>query len=64
MARDWITRSRRGPAERRLSGAPTGCSPAPATDAQLEELCRIAQQRSPVFDIVSNPVPVDVRVAR
>jgi len=30
----------------------------------LEELVRVAQQRSPVFDIVSNPVPVKVELAR
>lgn len=35
-----------------------------ATDEQLEELCRVAQRRSPVFDIVSNPVPVEVRLER
>ena len=35
-----------------------------ASDEQLEELCRLAQKRSPVFDIVSNPVPVEVRVQR
>jgi uncharacterized OsmC-like protein len=35
-----------------------------ATDEQLEELCRVAQQRSPVFDIVSNPVPVEVKLER
>jgi uncharacterized OsmC-like protein len=29
----------------------------------LEELCRVAQRRSPVFDIVSHPVPVTVRLA-
>lgn len=33
-----------------------------ATEEQLEELCQLAQQRSPVFDIVSNPVPVSVRL--
>lgn len=35
-----------------------------ATDEQLEELCRVAQRRSPVFDIVSNPVPVEVKLER
>jgi uncharacterized OsmC-like protein len=30
---------------------------------QLEELVQIARQRSPVFDIVSNPVPVKVKLA-
>ena len=33
------------------------------TDEQKEELCQLAQSRSPVFDIISNPVPVEVRVA-
>lgn len=33
-----------------------------ATPGQLEELAEVAQRRSPVFDIVSNPVPVSVRV--
>lgn len=35
-----------------------------ATPAQLAELVELAQQRSPVFDIVTNPVPVTVRVER
>lgn len=35
-----------------------------ATDEQLEELCRLAERRSPVFDIVSNPVPVEVKLER
>jgi uncharacterized OsmC-like protein len=30
----------------------------------LEELCRVAQKRSPVFDIISNPVPVSVDLDR
>ena len=30
---------------------------------QLEELVQIAQDRSPVFDMVSNPVPVRVKLA-
>jgi uncharacterized OsmC-like protein len=30
----------------------------------IEELCRLAQSRSPVFDIVSNPTPIAVRVER
>jgi uncharacterized OsmC-like protein len=30
---------------------------------QLEELVQIAQQRSPVFDCVTNPVPVNVKLA-
>jgi len=33
-------------------------------ESQLEELCRMAQQYSPVFDIVSNGVPVSVELAR
>jgi uncharacterized OsmC-like protein len=32
-----------------------------ATEEQLKELVEIAQQRSPVFDIVTNKVPVSVR---
>jgi uncharacterized OsmC-like protein len=32
-----------------------------APEETLDELCQLAQQRSPVFDIVSNPVPVSVR---
>jgi uncharacterized OsmC-like protein len=31
-----------------------------ASDEVLDELCQVAQQRSPVFDIVSRPVPVMV----
>ena len=30
---------------------------------QLEELVKIAQQRSPVFDCVTNPVAVNVKLA-
>lgn len=30
---------------------------------QLEELVKVAQQRSPVYDCVSNPVPVSVKLA-
>ncbi len=26
----------------------------------LDELCQLAQDRSPVFDIISNPVPISV----
>jgi uncharacterized OsmC-like protein len=33
------------------------------TDEQLRELVEYAQQRSPVFDIVTNPVPVTVSIA-
>ena len=35
---------------------------ADATPAQLQELVELAQQRSPVFDIVTHPVPVQVRL--
>jgi uncharacterized OsmC-like protein len=35
---------------------------ADAPQETLEELCQLAQRRSPVFDIVSNPVPVSVRL--
>ena len=35
---------------------------ADAPQEKLEELCQLAQQRSPVFDIISNPVPVSVRL--
>jgi uncharacterized OsmC-like protein len=31
-------------------------------DETLEELCRLAQKHSPVFDILSKPVPVSVHV--
>ncbi len=34
-----------------------------ATPAQLEELCRYVQRTSPVGDIISNPVPVEVSLA-
>jgi len=33
-----------------------------ATKEQLQELVDLAQKRSPVFDIVSNPTPVNVRL--
>ena len=33
-----------------------------ASEEQIEELCRLAQKYSPVFDTVSNPVKVNVRV--
>lgn len=36
---------------------------ADATREELEELVRVAQKRSPVFDIVSHPVPVSVELA-
>ncbi len=35
-----------------------------ASEEQLEELVQVAQARSPVFDIVSNPVPVSVRMEK
>lgn len=35
---------------------------ADASYEQLEELTRLAQMRSPVFDIVTNPTPVEVRL--
>jgi uncharacterized OsmC-like protein len=31
-------------------------------DEKLEELCRVAQKHSPVFDIISKPVPVSVHL--
>jgi len=34
-----------------------------ASDEELEELVRMAQRYSPVFDIVSNPVPVTATLA-
>jgi uncharacterized OsmC-like protein len=35
-----------------------------APQDQLQELVALAQKRSPVFDIVSNPVPVQVTLAK
>ena len=35
---------------------------ADASEEVLEELCRLAQKRSPVFDIFTNGVPVDVQL--
>ena len=35
-----------------------------ASQETLQELCELTQKRSPVFDIVSNPVPVSVQLAR
>ena len=35
---------------------------ADAPREKLEELCELAQKRSPVFDIVSHPVPVSVQL--
>jgi len=37
---------------------------ADATEEQLEELVQLARERSPVFDIVSHPVPVSVELQR
>jgi uncharacterized OsmC-like protein len=37
---------------------------ADAPEEILDELCQLAQQRSPVFDIISHPVPVSVRRER
>jgi uncharacterized OsmC-like protein len=33
-----------------------------APEEKLEELCQLARKRSPVFDIISNPVSVSVRL--
>jgi len=35
-----------------------------ATDEQLNELVRLAQKRSPIFDNISNPTPIEVNVER
>jgi uncharacterized OsmC-like protein len=35
-----------------------------APEEKLEELVQLAQKRSPVFDIVTNPVPVSVEVEK
>jgi len=35
-----------------------------ASDAQLRELVELAQRRSPVFDVVTHPVPVSVELER
>jgi uncharacterized OsmC-like protein len=37
---------------------------ADATEAEIAELAKLAQARSPVFDIVSNPVPVSVTAVK
>jgi len=37
---------------------------ADASEQALEELVELAQKRSPVFDIVSNPVPVSVKMEK
>ena len=34
------------------------------TDEQLNELVLIAQRRSPIFDNISNPTPIEVNVER
>lgn len=36
---------------------------ADAPEEKLKELCELAQQRSPVFDIITNPTPVSVQLA-
>jgi uncharacterized OsmC-like protein len=33
-----------------------------ASKEKLQELVQLAQKRSPVFDIVSHPTPVEVRL--
>jgi len=35
---------------------------ADAPEEKLRELCQLAQKRSPVFDIISNPVPISIQV--
>jgi uncharacterized OsmC-like protein len=35
-----------------------------ATDEQLNELVLLAQKRSPIFDNISNPTPIEVNVER
>lgn len=35
-----------------------------APEAKLQELVELAQKRSPVFDMISNPTPVHVRLER
>jgi uncharacterized OsmC-like protein len=37
---------------------------AEASEEKLKELCHLAQMRSPVFDIISNPVPVAVAMEK
>jgi uncharacterized OsmC-like protein len=37
---------------------------ADATEEQLRELVQLAQNRSPVFDIISHPVPVSVELRK
>ena len=33
-----------------------------APPEKLKELCRLAEKHSPVFDIVTNPVPVELKI--
>ena len=35
-----------------------------ASDEKLQELCKLAQMRSPVFNTLSEPVPVDVQLKK
>jgi uncharacterized OsmC-like protein len=35
---------------------------ADASEEKLRELCELARKRSPVFDIISNPTPISVRL--
>jgi len=35
-----------------------------APDEKIQELCKLAQRRSPVFDVVTNPTPVTVTCER
>ena len=35
-----------------------------ATDEQLNELVLLAQKRSPIFDNLSNPTPIEVNLQR
>lgn len=51
-------RTRNGYEEIRISAA----AKADATKEQIEELVKLAERRSPVFDIVTNPVPVTVKL--
>lgn len=37
---------------------------ADAPDEKLQELVKLAQKRSPVFDIISNPTPVHVHLEK
>jgi len=42
----------------------TYCVKSSASKEKLDELCRLAQRRSPVFDVISNPVPVSVHLQK